>query len=194
MPMSFPDLPSLVSRAGVRGFRQPKEGETVSDYRAAFALFMRDIDLVESMEISSGSGWDQWSLEESEKLMREVKPEIGDLIDELAQRYPNTRITIEPAKPLEFFGGTAEAVLTAVLDIIEDIDILNGIELKEIDLPEGKIEVTVIFSSYITKKYSRLLLDQSYASNDLLTREIALMFSQAVIYDTDLTLTSVSYQ
>ena len=58
MPMSFPDMKSLMGRAQVRGFRQPHEGEGEDEYRAAFATFMRDVDLVESLEIADSRGWD----------------------------------------------------------------------------------------------------------------------------------------
>jgi len=57
--MSFPNLESLKSRATQRNFRQPLENETEDEYRTAFADFMRNHDLVESMEIRSSKGWDQ---------------------------------------------------------------------------------------------------------------------------------------
>lgn len=83
MPMSFPDMDSLKRRATARNFRQPHEGESEQDFRSSFSTFMRSVDMVESMEISAGSGWDKWSLPQSEKLMREANPEIGKVIDEL---------------------------------------------------------------------------------------------------------------
>lgn len=60
MPMDFPDFESLRMRAKDRNFRQPLDGETEQQYRDAFAIFMADIDLVESMEISAKVGWDLW--------------------------------------------------------------------------------------------------------------------------------------
>jgi hypothetical protein len=59
--MSFPDLKSLTNRAKQRGFRQPNEGESEADYRAAFADYMVNIDRVESMEIRTSRGWDEWT-------------------------------------------------------------------------------------------------------------------------------------
>jgi hypothetical protein len=58
MPMDFPNMESLVSRAKQRKFREPAEGETEAEFRTAFADFMKDVDLIESMEIRSSVGWD----------------------------------------------------------------------------------------------------------------------------------------
>lgn len=60
MPMDFPDMTSLQRRASQRNFRQPEVGETEAQYREAFANFMVGVDRVESGEIRSGAGWDQW--------------------------------------------------------------------------------------------------------------------------------------
>jgi len=54
MPMTFPTIESLVERAEQRGFRMPKENESTEEYRAAFAEFMKDIDMIESFEIKNG--------------------------------------------------------------------------------------------------------------------------------------------
>lgn len=59
MPMSFPDMKSLKNRAMQRGFRQPIGGESEDNYRNAFADYMVNVDMVESMEIRSGKGWDE---------------------------------------------------------------------------------------------------------------------------------------
>ncbi len=59
MPMSFPTMQSLINRAKVRNFREPLENESEDVYRKEFADFMRSVDLVESMEIRSGLGWDK---------------------------------------------------------------------------------------------------------------------------------------
>lgn len=59
MPMSFPDMQSLQSRAKQRGFRQPNASETEDQYRTAFADFMVKVDRVESAEIRNKVGWDQ---------------------------------------------------------------------------------------------------------------------------------------
>lgn len=57
MPMSFPDMRSLEYAASVHKFRKPNEGEEESHYREALANHVKDIDLVESMEIRTGKGW-----------------------------------------------------------------------------------------------------------------------------------------
>lgn len=61
MPMSFPNMDSLKSRALQRGFRKPLKDEPEDDYRRSFANYMLDIDSVESSEIRSSVGWDQQS-------------------------------------------------------------------------------------------------------------------------------------
>ena len=55
MPMTFPDLESLTYRAKMRGFRQPNENESESEYSTAFADFMQNVDMVEAGEIRLGS-------------------------------------------------------------------------------------------------------------------------------------------
>lgn len=64
MPRSFPNLKSLENNAAMRGFRTINKSETEDEYRIAFADFMKTVDIVESMEIRSGKGWDQLSPEE----------------------------------------------------------------------------------------------------------------------------------
>ncbi|WYW02383.1 hypothetical protein Lauda_00032 [Pseudomonas phage vB_PpuM-Lauda] len=59
MPMSFPDMQSLINRAEQRGFRRPLKAETEEEFRNALADHMLHIDRVESAEIRSGKGWDQ---------------------------------------------------------------------------------------------------------------------------------------
>jgi hypothetical protein len=61
MPMSFPDYDSLRRRAILWKFRTPNEGESEQDFRAALADFVDPHDLVESMEIRSSVGWDQFA-------------------------------------------------------------------------------------------------------------------------------------
>lgn len=73
MPMDFPDMSSLTQRATQRDFRQPHEGETEAQFRAAFADFMQPIDLVESMEIRTCRGWDNMNkVQTNEMLSRQV--------------------------------------------------------------------------------------------------------------------------
>lgn len=110
MPMSFPDMDSLKRRATARKFRQPNEGETEADFRKAFAMFMRNVDLVESMEISSGSGWDNWSLDQSEHLLREADPKIGEAIDGL-------RADVQQRKLSEIPDGELVATLSNLLSL-----------------------------------------------------------------------------
>lgn len=55
MPMTFPDMNSLMHRATMRNFRQPLDGESEHDYREAFAGFMQNIDMVEAGEIRLGA-------------------------------------------------------------------------------------------------------------------------------------------
>lgn len=59
MPMSFPDMESLINRAKQRKFREPNEDETEEQYREAFADFMVEVDRVESAEIRNKLGWDK---------------------------------------------------------------------------------------------------------------------------------------
>ena len=61
MPMDFPDMKSLECAAECHGFHKPNDGETEAEYRSALADHVEPIDLVESMEIRSGHGWDKFS-------------------------------------------------------------------------------------------------------------------------------------
>jgi len=61
MPMSFPDMASLERAADVWDFRERGEEETEIQYRTALADFVQDKDTIESMEIRSGKGWDEFS-------------------------------------------------------------------------------------------------------------------------------------
>lgn len=97
MPMYFPNMKSLSNRAAQRGFRQPHEGEEEDVYRAAFATFMRDVDLVESLEIADGRGWDaQGPATLMAGLMR-AKPEIRELVDEII--HSNQEASTKPKVP-----------------------------------------------------------------------------------------------
>lgn len=113
MPMSFPDMKSLMGRAQVRGFRQPHAGEGEDEYREAFATFMRDVDLVESLEIADGRGWDAQGPFALMANLIKAKPEVGDLVDTLRQEYP--RITIEckedPEMLFKHFGQEAQEII-----------------------------------------------------------------------------------
>lgn len=89
MPISFPDMKSLSQRAGGRGFRQPREDETEAQYRAAFSLFMENVDPVEAIEIKTGRPADEFSQEDGMAAVRAMArrnrrddyqaAEVGDL-------------------------------------------------------------------------------------------------------------------
>lgn len=70
MPMDFPDMASLKSCAEVHKFRQPNEGEAEADYRAALADHVKPIDFIESQEIRTSKGWDQWNDAENKDMIR----------------------------------------------------------------------------------------------------------------------------
>ena len=61
MPMDFPDMKSLKSAADVHRFRQPNDGESEDDFRAALADHVQPIDLIESLEIRNKVGWNQFT-------------------------------------------------------------------------------------------------------------------------------------
>ena len=52
---------SSVIIARVWGFRGLKEGETEIQYRTDLADFVQDKDMIESMEIRTGKGWDKFT-------------------------------------------------------------------------------------------------------------------------------------
>jgi hypothetical protein len=78
MPMSFPDIESLKRRADQRGFRQPNEDELESQFRKEFSDFMESVDLVESMEIRTSKGWDEFNEKQKINLL-ERKMGTGNL-------------------------------------------------------------------------------------------------------------------
>lgn len=71
MPMDFPDLNSLIAAAEIHKFRSPRDGESENDYRRALATHVRPIDLIESHEIRTGRGHDQWTSADKADLFRE---------------------------------------------------------------------------------------------------------------------------
>jgi len=79
MPMDFPDLASLTRHAKQRNFRQPHEGETEAQFRAAFADFMKPIDLVESMEIRTSRGWDNMNKVQTTEMLSQQVGGYGEL-------------------------------------------------------------------------------------------------------------------
>lgn len=64
MPMSFPDMRSLISTARVFKFRQPNTDETEADFRIALHNHVKPIDRIESFEIKFGVGWNEWTDEQ----------------------------------------------------------------------------------------------------------------------------------
>lgn len=70
MPMSFPLMEHLKATAEVHEFRQPNPDETELHYRNCLADFIEPIDLIESHEIRTGKGWDQWTDAEKEALLK----------------------------------------------------------------------------------------------------------------------------
>lgn len=70
MPMSFPSMRSLISAAKVHEFRTPNAGESESEYRSALAGHVIPRDFIESQEIRTGKGWDQWDEAEQRDLLR----------------------------------------------------------------------------------------------------------------------------
>lgn len=70
MPMSFPDMKALERAADVHGFRKPNEGEAEAAYRTALADHVRPIDFIESQEILTSKGWDQWNEDENKDMLR----------------------------------------------------------------------------------------------------------------------------
>ena len=69
MPMDFPDMKSLVNAAEIWKFRGPNPGETEQQYRKALADHVLPHDLIESQEIRTSKGWDQWSHGENMEML-----------------------------------------------------------------------------------------------------------------------------
>ena len=70
MPMNFPDMPSLKRAASIHKFRQPNKGEAEPDYRAALADYVTPIDFIESQEIRTSKGWDKWTDDENNEMLK----------------------------------------------------------------------------------------------------------------------------
>lgn len=76
MPMNFPDLESLKRRAKLYKFRDIKDDESEDEYRIALADRVAPIDLVESMEIRTKLGWDQWNDEQKKDMLRRAMSNV----------------------------------------------------------------------------------------------------------------------
>lgn len=70
MPMDFPDLQSLLMAAEIHKFRKPNKDESLDEYRYALADHVEKIDYVESCEIRNGVGWDKFSQNQNEEMVR----------------------------------------------------------------------------------------------------------------------------
>lgn len=70
MPMSFPDMESLLQAAENWKFRGLREGESEQQYRTALADFVAPEDFIESQEIRTGKGWDEWDMSEKREMVR----------------------------------------------------------------------------------------------------------------------------
>lgn len=70
MPMSFPDIRSLEMAAKIHGFRAPLKGESEADFREALADHVKPIDIIESMEIRTSRGWDEWTDNDKQRLFQ----------------------------------------------------------------------------------------------------------------------------
>ena len=73
MPMSFPDREAVEMAAVTWKFRAPDPHETDVQYRKALADFVQPMALIESMEIRTGKGWDDFTdAENKEMLLRSI--------------------------------------------------------------------------------------------------------------------------
>lgn len=70
MPMDFPNLQSLERVAEYWSFRPRRYDETEDEYRRALADFVEPRDMIESMEIRTGKGWDQFTTEDNRQLIK----------------------------------------------------------------------------------------------------------------------------
>lgn len=70
MPQSFPDMSSLEYAAKLHEFRTVNDGESEAVYREALADHVKQNGLlIESMEIRTGKGWDQFTYEENTQMI-----------------------------------------------------------------------------------------------------------------------------
>lgn len=154
MPRSFPNMESLTSNAQLRNFRQPHDGESEVDYRAALAQHVQDLgDIVEAMEIRSGQGWNAWDLNQTEALLTQALPEIGGLLAEARQeqqrRYDATIDRLGTASPEE-----TKAILDDLLgerppcDELEDFVVSSHTgETVRVPMNERVARYTILFSA-----------------------------------------------
>uniref|UniRef100_A0AB39CDP0 Uncharacterized protein n=1 Tax=Pseudomonas phage HRDY3 TaxID=3236930 RepID=A0AB39CDP0_9VIRU len=72
MPRDF-ESPSEVRGAAKRWkFRAQREDESDVEFRAALADHVKGKDLIESMEIRTGKGWDRWDATEKQMMLMDA--------------------------------------------------------------------------------------------------------------------------
>jgi hypothetical protein len=71
--MNFPDMKSLERAASGWSFRKINDGESESDYRNALADFVKPKDFIESHEIRTGKGWDEWTDSDNMEMLRHLR-------------------------------------------------------------------------------------------------------------------------
>jgi 8-oxo-dGTP pyrophosphatase MutT (NUDIX family) len=107
MPRSFPDMQSLKYAAGAHGFRPCGPDESESSYRAALADHVQSRDLVESMEIRTGKGWNAFSeIESVEMLARAFNRQITE-----EEKAPMTKVNVTKSENLEYSRTATGAVV-----------------------------------------------------------------------------------
>ena len=126
MPMSFPDMKSLIRAAECHKFRTLNEGETEESYRKALADHVVPIDFIESQEIRTGKGWDQWNTEENKNMLmrllmrkyaKSVQERARDVAEWFAKKY------MEPRRaPTYCVEEMTETVIFAIQAAVRDRD------------------------------------------------------------------------
>jgi hypothetical protein len=71
--MDFPDLASLIRHAAMLKFRPPHPNEDEAAYRIALADFVRPMDVLEAEEILNKKGWDKFSQEDNQAMLRRIR-------------------------------------------------------------------------------------------------------------------------
>lgn len=77
MPRDFPDIHSLERAAAMWRFRPRNKGEFEFAYRQALADYVQPQDLVESMEIRTGHGWNKFSKDENLDMLQRSAMRAG---------------------------------------------------------------------------------------------------------------------
>jgi len=77
MPMNFSDMKSLKMAARVHKFRKLDSEETEEDYREALANYVESADPIEAEEIRNKVGWDKFTDEQNEDMLRRNRFVVG---------------------------------------------------------------------------------------------------------------------